>query len=304
MIQFIERKKIDIEKWNDCLKSNSPSSIFSQSWYLDVCAKDWGGLVYGDYEAIFPLAWKSKLGINYLYQPYFTRNFGVYSKFEIKKEIYSEFINLIPAHFKYWDFCLDDQVLLKIEDAYIQHKKFQALDLKNNYHEISNLYTDNLNRNLRKAEKLALSIIPDYNPDLVVEQFRIVQKAKKLEFTEDDLTKLKQLMKAASHNAEIKCWASIAPSGEIMSGAFFMETNNRIVYLKGFSSDVGKKNGAMHFLFDRLIRSQCDQEKVLDFGGSNIETIARFFKSFGAKDYLYLHLQVNRLPKIIKWAKK
>lgn len=304
MIQFIERKNINTEKWNGCLVGNSPASIFSESWYLDVCAKEWGGLVYGDYDAVFPIAWKSKLGINYLYQPYFTRYFGVHSKLKLKEEIYTEFINLIPSQFKYWDFCLDDQFPLSIEDASIQHKKFQALDLNNNYHEISNLYTDNLNRNLRKAEKLSLSIIPDYNPDLVVEQFGIVQKAKKLEFTENDLIKLKQLMKAASHHASIKCWASIAPSGEIMNGAFFMETNNRILYLKGFSSDTGKKNGAMHFLFDRLIRSQCDQDKVLDFGGSNIETIARFFKSFGAKDYLYLHLQVNRLPKIIKWAKK
>ena len=83
-----------------------------------------------------------------------------------------------------------------------------------------------------------------------------------------------------------------------------METNDRIVYLKGFTSSEGKKCGAMHFLFDFLIHELSNKRKVLDFGGSNVESVARFYKGFGAKDCLYLHLQLNRLPSIIKWLKR
>ena len=91
---------------------------------------------------------------------------------------------------------------------------------------------------------------------------------------------------------------------EVIAGAFLMESHERMVYLKGFSKEEGKKNGAMHFLFDQLIQQQAGSHKTLDFGGSSVDSVARFYKSFGALDCVYLHLRKNRLPKLLRWIKR
>ncbi|MBL0330397.1 MAG: hypothetical protein IPP64_13480 [Bacteroidetes bacterium] len=80
MIQYLEHKKINKKKWDECISNAGNSSVFVYSWYLDVVSEDWSALVLNDYEAVFPIASKSKYKINYVYQPFFTRYFGVFSK--------------------------------------------------------------------------------------------------------------------------------------------------------------------------------------------------------------------------------
>ncbi len=60
MINFIEHKKIDKQKWNACIEESSNASIYVYSWYLDAVCENWSSLVLNDYDAVFPLAPKSK----------------------------------------------------------------------------------------------------------------------------------------------------------------------------------------------------------------------------------------------------
>jgi len=111
-------------------------------------------------------------------------------------------------------------------------------------------------------------------------------------------------MQASSRNAIGTCWAVQDPQKAILAAAFFMKTGNRYLYLKGFSSPEGRKLGAMHFLFDQFIRENSSQDIDLDFGGSSVKSIAQFFQSFGSVDCVYLRLQINRLPKALRWLKR
>lgn len=80
MIQFVEYKNIDKDKWDDCINKCTHPSIFVYSWYLDIVSEsNWCALISNDYEAVFPFVTKSKYGYKYLFQPFFTRYFGVYS---------------------------------------------------------------------------------------------------------------------------------------------------------------------------------------------------------------------------------
>ncbi|MGZ4117920.1 MAG: hypothetical protein ACXVPY_10580, partial [Bacteroidia bacterium] len=91
MIKFIEHKNIDKQKWDACIQSSSSECIFVYSWYLDIVSDNWAALVLNDYEAVFPIASKSKYKINYIYQPFFTRYFGLYSKNKISEKLINEF---------------------------------------------------------------------------------------------------------------------------------------------------------------------------------------------------------------------
>jgi hypothetical protein len=303
MIRFVQHQEIDFKKWDNCIEQSFTGEIFSCSWYLNVCAPGWCALVEDDYVSVFPLAYRSKMGIRYVYQPYFTRHFGVTSLKENNSQLRLEFLKAIPAHFRYLDFCLNRYHTEGLPGMQLSERRFQQLDLGNTYDHIASQYSENMNRTLRKAEKVRYSILPDYNPDFVVEQFRILKRGASLAFDEGDYKVLRELMKAVNKNAVSKCWAAVSKEGEVIAAAFFMQFQNRVVYLKGFSNPEGRNQGAMHFIFDRLIRSFAGTPLYLDFGGSDVEGVARFFKGFGAVDSIYLQLRQNRLPGIIRWLK-
>ena len=134
MIKFVEYKSINKKKWDDCINNSSNASIFVYSWYLDVVCKDWSALILGDYEAVFPLASKSKYKINYLVQPFFTRYFGLFSKSKTSAKMLAEFFDAIPSKFKFSEFCLHESNDVKLKQAELSEKKFQILDLKDANH--------------------------------------------------------------------------------------------------------------------------------------------------------------------------
>jgi hypothetical protein len=60
----------------------------------------------------------------------------------------------------------------------------------------------------------------------------------------------------------------------------------------------------MFLLIDTYIGQNAGKEMTLDFEGSNIPGIARFYKGFGALPQTYYSLHQNRLPKLLQIFKK
>ena len=153
MIRFLKRKEIDVYKWDECIAQSKDSQAFYFSWYLDTCCEQWGALVEGDYETVFPFAYKNKLGIEYIHQAFFIRHYGVISKNEIDENKRVEFLNAIPEDFKYLDFCLHESHQEIPTYAKSESKIYQKLSLRDSHTEIQKGYNENLVRNLKKAEK-------------------------------------------------------------------------------------------------------------------------------------------------------
>jgi hypothetical protein len=82
-----------------------------------------------------------------------------------------------------------------------------------------------------------------------------------------------------------------------------MKFKNRYVFLKSGVTGEGKSNGYMHLLFDDFISKHAGTPVELDFGGSSVESVARFYKNFGAKDCVYLQVKRNRLSRLANWIK-
>ena len=304
MIRFLNRNEIDIRKWDACIDASKEGQAFYYSWYLDSCCEKWGALIEGNYESVFPFAIKNKLGIEYSYQAFFTRHYGLISKSETDAAKRLEFIAQIPSSFKFLDFCLHKHHQELPENAKREEKIYQELNLRTSYEEIRKGYHENLNRNLKKARKFQLKIHENFSPELLIESFKTHQEKAAEKFSDADFQKLLYLMKSASEKAIGICWAVQDQNKSILSAAFFMKTGNRWLYLKGFTSPEGKKCGASHFLFDQFISKKSSQDADLDFGGSSIKSVARFYQSFGSADCVYLRLRINRLPKALSWLKR
>ena len=56
-----------------------------------------------------------------------------------------------------------------------------------------------------------------------------------------------------------------------------------MIYLCPISNEYGKQRSAMFLIVNQIIIDYQDTDTTLDFEGSRIEGIARFYRGFGAK---------------------
>ena len=77
---------------------------------------------------------------------------------------------------------------------------------------------------------------------------------------------------------------------EVLAMSFIVHYANRDILLFNVSSKSLQSN-AMTVLVDDYVQKECLQNKVLDFEGSNISGVKRFYKGFGAVERNYIHIQ-------------
>jgi hypothetical protein len=301
MISFAEHKSIDKRKWDACVNASPNDNIFVQSWYLDIVCENWCALILNDYDAVFPMAPGLKYKINYLHQPFFSRYFGSYKKNSVLVSA-GDFFNAIPEKFKFLEFCIHEQNEFNNKEYQVKECKYQLLDLGQKYASLYSAYSDNTKRNIKKAIKKKYSIREGIRGREVVALFKETKGAELEVFKPKDYAVLINIMEA-SQKKEAKSYAVYDEEGKLAAAAFFMKYKDRYIFLKSGVTEQGKTYGAMHFLIDTFIREHAEQHKMLDFGGSSVESVARFYKSFGAKDCLYLRVKRSRLPGLINWIK-
>ena len=68
-------------------------------------------------------------------------------------------------------------------------------------------------------------------------------------------------------------------------------------------NEAARETGAMSFLIDSFIQNHQNENLNLDFEGSIDKNLARFYKSFGANEVVYLQIKKNRLPIYLRWLK-
>ncbi len=289
MIRFLQNSEIDRPKWDECIEHSSQGLVYGLSWYLDLVSPGWCGLAEDDYSAVMPLPAKKKYGISYVIQPLYAQQLGVFSP-EIPGEvIIAEFIKAIPGHFKYIALNLNFENR-DFRDHIHSFSNNYELSLENSYDSIFEGYASNTKRNIQKA--IGLNISFDGNVDELV-QLKAENTAKSRKKIPS--SKIKEFVKAVmDHGAGFICTASL--DNIPCASVFFLHNKKRIYYLIPVSNPAGKDKKAMFAIIDLVIQKFAGSRLVLDFEGSNINGIARFFEGFGAVNRPYPNLRINRLP--------
>lgn len=301
MIQLLANKKIDKQKWDQCLEQSSDSCVYAYAWYLDVVYPNWSGLVLNDYEAVFPIAHKSKYGIKYLFQPFFSRYFGVFSQKKLSKSIFDAFLAEIWEKYPLIEMNLHENAIKNTEYSIFKQKSYQILNFDKNYNDLHANFSENTKRNIKKAKKAGFLIKNGIKSKEIVDLFKHTKGENLSVFKNKDYATLVSLMDTIKEKSGAETLALYNSKNELCAAAFFIKNKNRFVYLKGGVTEFGRKNGAMHLLFNHFIENNANTTTVLDFGGSSVESVARFYKGFGAKDCVYLQLKKNTLPRLVKW---
>ena len=79
-----------------------------------------------------------------------------------------------------------------------------------------------------------------------------------------------------------KLYLAKTANGQICAGVIVVETQNRIIHLLPSADEHARQNGAMQFLLDAVLSHYSGSDKIYDFEGSSVDSIARFYEGFGA----------------------
>ena len=291
MINYLTNEQIDKSRWDDCVTHAVNGNVYAFSWYLDIVHPEWEALVEmidGNYVTIMPITKKKKYLINYLCQPFFVQQLGVFSRQPITEETTVAFLKSIPRKYRLVEIRLNENNPLPKDAKGVEWHRNHLLNLNKDYTLLSNDYHENTKRNLKKSLNYGLTLVCDADIQEIISLFRENRGASIAHWGDAEYARLSHLTESAkaSGNAFVYGVKSLNDN-EIICGALFMKSHNRITFLFSGNNALGKESQAMTFLIDQVIREYAGQPLVLDFEGSDDENLARFYHGFGAEPIMY-----------------
>lgn len=284
LIRHLTHNSIDKKKWDELISSATNGLIYAKSWYLDIVSPNWEALVSDDYSYVFPIPIKRKYKLPYIVQPPLTQQLGVFSKQMVSGDIIQLFIQRLPSYS--YELNLNEHNRI----SGLAGEPNFVLDLSKGYQTISMSYSKNTVRNIEKAKKNQLEVVENVSLSGFIDFYRQTKKTYKT----IDYECLEKLIKAGQQHNEFRLCGVFDASGEMIAALCYAEFNQRITYLVPVSNEKGKQTFAMFYLVDRIIQQESGNNKLLDFEGSKIEGVARFYKGFGAKNHPYYTLKKLR----------
>ncbi len=279
MIQFVKNNQIDKIKWNKCIHGAIHHLVYAESWFLDIVAPEWCALILDDYQYVMPLNIKQKFGINYICQPHFCQQLGVFSNKEITLDIFNKFIKAIP----WWILKTDIQTYNTFP---IQFKKLRTnyvLSLNQPIEILTQGFDKQQRKNIKKAEAANLQIRVVSNVDNILCLYKESYGDKYYGFEDNIYKMLNQLISEALLLNKVEIYEVIF-NHELIAGGIFLKSQHFYHYILGAPSKKGRSLNAIYFLLNYFITTHANETMNLDFEGSSIPSVAYFYKNFGAEN--------------------
>lgn len=291
MIQYLTHDHIEKNRWDACVNHAVNGNVYAWSWYLDIVHPGWDALVEvveDNYLSVMPITKKKKYGINYLCQPFFVQQLGVFSLEPITQEKTKAFLQAIPNRYRLVEIRLNEQNVLPKDAKGVELHRNHLLDLNKDYDFLLSQYHENTRRNLKKSLNNGLQLVKDVSVEKVIELFRANRGAAVKHWGDEEYARLKRLADAAiaSSNAFVY-GVQNSDNNEIICGALFMKSHQRITFLFSGNNSEGRESQAMTFLIDQVIREYAGQPFVFDFEGSDDDQLARYYHGFGSNEVSY-----------------
>lgn len=299
-IRFVANCDIDRTKWDRCVQSSVNSRIYANSGYLDVVSSGWYGLIWGDYEYVMPLVVKRKFGISFLMQPTFAQQHGIFP--EISTEKQTIILNYLREHFKYIAIHLNSSHKLPLPQGFeVVLRKNLILKLNPDYNKISSRFSKHARRQINKAENQKLRVVTGLQAR---DYIGLKNLATNNKLREKSVQTLQRLIEYGYQTGSGTIYAAYNEANTLYSAAFFLNDGKRVTYLNAASSPEGKQNRSMYLILNTFIREHSGTSLILDFEGSSIPGIARFYEGFGAENEPFFCIKMNRLPIPLRWIKR
>ncbi len=299
-IVYTKHKYIDKQKWDECILKSHNGLIYSTAAYLDSMAGSWDALILNDYEAVMPLPWRKKFGIQYIYPPAFTQQLGISFRHKEDKETVAAFIKAIPKKFRYIEINLNATNRLK-DDSTAARKNY-LLNLSLGYPELRKAYSRSALRNISKAENKQIYIKENAAAGDIIKLHRSRFKDE-IGVDANDYKNFLSLANNLKTTNHYYCIAAFNNKDVLIAGSIYFIFKDRISFVVNGNTAESLENGATHLLMDYTIKKFSGRGFVLDFEGSDHPSFARFYQQYGALPETYNFIRLNRLPWPLKFLK-
>jgi GNAT acetyltransferase-like protein len=300
-IQYLHHHEIDKKKWDEVISNADNELIYAYSFYLDHMARHWDALVLNDYEAVMPLTWNKKFGIYYLYQPAFTACLGIFGQ-QVNAEIVDRFVQSVPSKFKLIEISLNaGNKFTGQSNRFIPAANY-VLPLNKSYDELYSGFRENHQRNIQKSRQAGNVARENISIDEVI-KLNKQQMKKVASVADEDYDHLRKLYEFLSKQGKAVTYGILSNQTNLLSSCAFFFSHNRAYYILVGNHPEGRTTGASHALIDAFIAHHAGQNLVLDFEGSDIESLALFYAGFGSIKEIYPVIRWNKLPWWLRWAK-
>ncbi len=295
-LRHLKNKEIDYEKWDECILRANNGNLYAKSWYLDIVSPNWEALVLGDYKFVMPLPVEQKFGLRMISQPLHCQQLGIFPAAieDIQQQFAEEFYRM----FKFIRYQLNTEMDIgQFKNFKVLKKTNYLLHLDMPFNWLSGSFTKHAKRNLTAAEKTGTTVVKGLQPSDFFEIKRIADNRK---VPEKSYRILRALMAKTLTSGAGTIYAAYSAANSLCSAAFIVFDQSRAYYLNAFSTEEGRENRAMYLILNEIIKEWSDSYMTLDFEGSVIEGVARFYKGFGAQSTDYYYIHSDKVPLIGK----
>jgi hypothetical protein len=302
MITYIKRKDLEVEKYDACIENSLQSRVYAFSWYLDIVADNWDVLVLDDYKAVMPIPWKKKYFIRYVHPPLWLLELGVFSldatiNFQI-------FFKTLFRAFRFVESRLNTDMKIDADSVFLEPKEMQVVSLEQGYDAVFNNYRKDRKKDLAKANKLDLTEKWKDSAVNLITLFKNNVGKRTPNIQESDYIILKKLMTICIEKRVGEVLSIYDNENQIVASGFFLKHKKTVTILVSSTDFKNRKNGANTFLIDKAIQEYEKDFDIFNFGGSSIQSIAKYFLSFGGNSLNYQQIKLNTLPFLFKLFKK
>jgi hypothetical protein len=299
-VEYTPGDQIDRDRWDRCIETAVNGNICGYSWFMDIMSPGWGGLIKDDYKYVMPVPVARRFGINYLLQPRFIQQCGVFGLTSPDTATVCAFLNALPHEISLIDYHFNEQNSLPA-DLDVEMRTNFLLKTNKPYEELKLVYNHNLLRKLRKSVHSGFHIIKNNHPESLIKLFR-EENGKRFSFLKDkDYTKLALVIQACIHRDKAKVWTVYNSENVLCGGVIWLFSHGRAVLYFSVQGKNDKSESALAWLIDAFIKENATSGIVLDFEGSVHPGLARFYGSFGSEAHFYPRLKINHLSPFLKF---
>jgi lipid II:glycine glycyltransferase (peptidoglycan interpeptide bridge formation enzyme) len=309
------------EKYRKFCQKEKNIPIFSKDWWLDsVCGEDnWDVVLVEKGEEIFaslPYVLKKKAIFDIISMPQLTQTMGVYIKYPPKQKYYKKLS---------WEKDMMSKLISGLPKVDMFSQNFDksitnwlpfywaGFDQTTRYtYVIENITIEELEKNLetdirRRRRKAFEAGVEVYESDDIEKFYEL----NTMTFSRQGMNVpysfafVKNLYESCKKNNTVKMYFAKI-DGEVIASNFLVYEENTVYYLMGGINPEKSNLGGMDVVQFESIKFALESGRNFDFEGSMIESIEKYFRSFGSfqKPYFNISKTNSKLLKIRSLVKE
>ena len=214
-----------------------------------------------------------------------------YKKLSFEKEVMTQLIDALPK-FDYFSQNFDKKIsnwLPFCWKGFEQTTRYTYLLEDLTFQDLEKKLENDVRRRCRKGTEAGLFVLEseDIEKFYEINSLTFLRKGNKIPYSFDFVKKLYEVCKI--HNS-VKIYFAVKDD-TVMAVNFLIYDQNTVYYLMGGIHPAYKDLGGMDLVLVQSIRFALESGLVFDFEGSMVESIEKYFRSFGAIQKPYFSIK-------------